>query len=89
MKINSISISSSTALDLELDIFRPVCLINGRLSDLVLDLIREIMGDPFTKQDPDATDDGRFVIHADIEFPESSYSICYLRNADFMGDNRP
>jgi hypothetical protein len=54
----------------------------------VLDLIRELIGDYGAKTDPDCYDDGHFVIHSDIEMDGKNYNVCYIRNADFMGDNR-
>ena len=90
MKINSLQITSATALDLDVTLSpsAPVCILRGRYADLALDLIRELIGDFGAKNDPDRTDDGRFVIHADVETDGKHYSVCYIRNADFMGDNR-
>ena len=87
MKIKKLQITSST-LDLELDVNKSVCFLRGRHSDLVLDLIRELIGDRNSKNDPDQYNDGHFVIHSDIEIDSKNYSVCYIRNADFMGDNR-
>ena len=88
MKIKNLAITSPSALDLELDITSPVCLLSGEHSELALDLIRELIGDYNAKNDPDCYDDGRFVIHSDIEMDGKNYNVCYIRNADFMGDNR-
>lgn len=90
MKINSLQITSATALDLDLTLSdaTPVCMLRGRDSDLALDLVREMLGDFGAKHDPDRTDDGHFVIHADVETDGKHYNVCYIRNADFMGDNR-
>jgi hypothetical protein len=88
MKIKNLTITSPAALDLELDITSPVCLLYGEHSELVLDLIRELIGDYGAKTDPDCYDDGHFVIHSDIEMDGKNYNVCYIRNADFMGDNR-
>ncbi len=63
-------------------------MLRGRYSDLALDLLRELIGDFGAQNDPDRVDDGRFVIHADIEMDNKNYDVCYIRNADFMGDNR-
>lgn len=88
MKIKNLQITSASTLDLELDITSPVCVLRGEYSDLALDLIRELIGDYGAENDPDRFDDGHFVIHSDIEMDGKSYQVCYIRNADFMGDNR-
>ena len=88
MKIKNLTITSPSALDLEFDITSPVCLLYGKHSELALDLIRELIGDYSAKTDPDCYDDGHFVIHSDIEMDGKNYNVCYIRNADFMGDNR-
>ena len=88
MKIKNLTITSPSALDLELDIISPVCLLYGKHSELVLDLVRELIGDYDAKNDPNCYDDGRFVIHSDIEMDGKNYNVCYIRNADFIGDNR-
>lgn len=88
MKINDLQINSASALDFDLAITAPICILRGRHSDLALDLMRELVGDYGAQNDPDRVDDGRFVIHADIEMDNKSYNVCYIRNADFMGDNR-
>lgn len=88
MKIKNLTITSPSTLDLELDITSPVCLLSGEHSELALDLIRELIGDYNAKNDPDCYDDGRFVIHSDIEMDGKNYNVCYIRNADFIGDNR-
>lgn len=88
MKLNNIKITSATALDLDFTLAAPICVLHGRYSDLTLDLLRELIGDYSAQNDPDRVDDGRFVIHADIEMDKKNYSVCYIRNADFMGDNR-
>jgi hypothetical protein len=87
MKIKNLQITSST-LDLELDINKPICILRGQYSDLVLDLVRELIGDYSSENDPDRVDDGHFVLHSDIEMDGKNYNVCYIRNADFMGDNR-
>ena len=88
MKIKNLQITSPSTLDLELDITSPVCVLRGEYSDLALDLIRELIGDYGAENDPDCFDDGHFVIHSDIEMDGKYYQVCYIRNADFMGDNR-
>ena len=88
MKINNIQITSASAINIEFTATSPLCVLRGRYSDLALDLIRELIGDYGAQNDPDRVDDGRFVIHADIEIDNKSYNVCYIRNADFMGDNR-
>ena len=88
MKIKNLAITSPDALDFELDITLPICLLHGEHSELALDLIRELIGDYGAKTDPDCYDDGHFVIHSNIEMDGKNYNVCYIRNADFMGDNR-
>ena len=87
MRIKKIQITSST-IDTKLELHAPICIIRDPHSDLILDLIREIIGDHNAKNDPDRVDDGHFVIHSDIEIDKKNYTVCYIRNADFMGDNR-
>lgn len=87
MKIKNLQITSSN-LDLELDINKPICILRGQYADLVLDLVRELIGDYSSENDPDRVDDGHFVLHSDIEMDGKNYNVCYIRNADFMGDNR-
>ena len=88
MHLASLSITSATALNFDLTPSAPVCILRGRHSDLALDLIRELMGDYGAQNDPDRVDDGRFVIHADVQMDRKHYTVCYIRNADFMGDCR-
>jgi hypothetical protein len=88
MKIKNLAITSPATIDLELDITSPICLLSGEHSELALDLVRELIGDYSAKTDPDCYDDGHFVIHSDIEMDGKNYNVCYIRNADFMGDNR-
>ena len=88
MKIKNLVLSSAGTLNFELDITSPVCILHGEHSALALDLIRELIGDLGAETDPDCYDDGCFVIHSDIEIDGKNYSVCYIRNADFMGDNR-
>ena len=88
MKINNIQITSASTLNIEFATTAPVCVLRGCYSDLALDLFRELIGDFGAQNDPDRIDDGRFVIHADIEMDDKNYNVCYIRNADFMGDNR-
>ncbi|MBQ9785498.1 MAG: hypothetical protein IJW29_08350 [Clostridia bacterium] len=88
MKIKNLQITSASTLDLELNIEKPICVLHGEHSALVLDLIRELIGDYGAETDPDCFDDGHFVMHADVEIDKKSYGVCYIRNADFMGDNR-
>ena len=88
MRINNIQITSASTLNIELATTAPICVLRGRYSDLALDLFRELIGDFGAQNDPDRIDDGRFVIHADIEMDNKNYNVCYIRNADFMGDNR-
>lgn len=88
MKINNLQITSATTLNFDFTSTAPICVLRGRYSDLALDLMRELIGDYGAQNDPDRIDDGRFVIHADIEMDNKNYDVCYIRNADFMGDNR-
>lgn len=88
MKINNIQITSATTLNCDFTSTAPICVLRGRYSDLALDLLRELIGDFGARNDPDRIEDGRFVIHADIEMDNKNYRVCYIRNADFMGDNR-
>lgn len=88
MNINRLQIASATTFDLYLTLTAPICVLRGNYSDLALDLIRELIGDYGAQKNPDRIDDGRFVIHADIEMDGKNYSACYIRNADFIGDNR-
>jgi hypothetical protein len=88
MKVTNLNITSATALELDTNLSKPVTVLSGTHSDLALDLIREIIGDYNATENPDRIDDGHFVIHADIEMDGKNYSICYIRNADFIGDNR-
>ena len=88
MKIKNLAITSPSALDFALDVTSPICVLCGEHSGLALDLVRELIGDYGAENDPDCYDDGRFVLHSDIEMDGKSYNVCYIRNADFMGDNR-
>ncbi len=88
MKIKGFQITSTSTLNVECTTTAPICVLCGRYCDLALDLMREVIGDCGAQNDPDRIDDGRFVIHADIEMDNSNYSVCYIRNADFMSDNR-
>ena len=88
MKINHFQMTSAFALDIESAITSPICVLRGRYSDLALDLMRELIGDYGAQNDPDRVDDGRFVIYADITMDNKKYDVCYIRNADFMGDHR-
>ena len=75
MKIKKLAITSPSARDLELDITSPDCLLSGEHSELALDLVRELIGDYDAKNDPDCYDDGRFVIHSDIEMDGKNYNV--------------
>lgn len=88
MKIKHFQITSASTLNIKFETTAPICVLRGRYSDLALDLMRELIGDYGAQNDPDRVDDGRFVIHADIEMDNKNYNVCYIRNADFMGDNR-
>jgi hypothetical protein len=88
MKINHVSITSASSLDLDFASNNPICVFYGHYSNLVLDLIREVIGDYGSIENPNRIDDGRFVVHADIEIDSKNYAACYIRNADFIGDNR-
>ena len=67
MKIKNLIITSPAVLDFELDVTAPVCVFHGEHSALALDLMRELIGDHGATTDPDAYDDGHFVIHSDIK----------------------
>ena len=88
MKINHFRITSASSLTVEITSTAPICVLRGRYSELALDLMRETIGDYGALNNPDRIDDGRFLIHADIEMDGKNYSVCYIRNADFMGDSR-
>lgn len=88
MKINRFSVMSPSTLSFDQALCAPVCVFRGRHASLALDLLRELMGDPSLSGDPDGYDDGRFVLHADVEMDGKPYNVCYIRNADTMGDNR-
>ena len=88
MRINHIQITSPSALNVEAAVNSPICVLHGHHSDLILDLIRELIGDYGAANDPDRIDDGRFVIHADVQMDAKDFSVCYIRNADYMGDHR-
>jgi hypothetical protein len=88
MKINNISIMSHNALDFELNEVKPITIFRGKHSSLVLDLMREVIGDNNPVCNPDNIDDGHFIIHTDIDMDGKNYSACYIRRADFPGDNR-
>ena len=88
MKINNISIVSHDALDFDLQGVGPVTLFCGEHAGLVLDLISEVLGERGSSFSPDIVDDGRFIIHADLDIEGKGYAVCYIRNADYIGDNR-
>lgn len=88
MKIKHFSVMSESTLNIAFAPASPVCVFCGRYSDLALDLMRELIGDFGSQNDPDRADDGRFVLHADIEIENKNYSVCYIRNADYLGDKR-
>lgn len=88
MKINHITITSPAALSLDLTPSLPICVLYGRHATLALDLLREMIGDSNTDCDPDAVDDGHFVLDGEVEMDGQTYSVCYIRNADFLGDHR-
>lgn len=88
MKIKHFQITSASTLNIEFVATAPICVLRGHYSDLALDLMRELIGNFGAENDPDRVDDGRFVIHTDIEIDSKNYSVCYIRNADLMGDNR-
>lgn len=86
MTIKTFSITSDLS-SVEFNPDAPVCFIRGNESHYVLDLIRELIGNnPYST--PELIDDGSFVIHADVELDGKNYALCYLRNADFVGDCR-
>lgn len=88
MRFNQIQFTSDTALNCEFALTAPICVLCGRHADLALDLMRELIGDYGSTDDPDRVADGRFVLHSNIEMDDKIYNLCYIRNADFMGDHR-
>jgi hypothetical protein len=88
MHIHHFSATSASALSFHMTPSAPICILRGKYSDLILDLLRETIGDYGAEKDPDRIDDGRFVLHADVEMDGKTYAVCYLRNADTMGDHR-
>jgi hypothetical protein len=88
MKINNISITSHTALDFEINGTKPITILRGKHSVLALDLMREVLGDHNSVCNSDNIDGGHFIIHTDIDMDGKNYSACYIRGADFIGDNR-
>ena len=88
MKIKNISITSHTTLDFEINGAKPITILLGKHSALALDLMREVIGDNNAVYDPDSVDDGHFIIHTDVDIDGKNYSACYIRGADFLGDNR-
>ena len=88
MKINNISITSHNALDFEVKGVKSITAFRGKHSGIVLDLVREVIGDRDSVCNPDSIDDGSFIIHADIDIDGKNYSVCYIRNAESSGDNR-
>ena len=88
MKINNISIMSRTALDFEFEVAKSVTVFCGEHASLVLDLISEVLGERGSSFSPDSIDDGHFIIHTDVDIEGKGYAVCYIRNADYIGDNR-
>ena len=88
MTFNHFGITSFSSVNLDFDITSRVSVICGNFSTLALDLMREIIGDSFSQSSPDAYDDGRFVMWADMSIDGKEYGVSYIRNADTMGDNR-
>lgn len=88
MIIKHFQITSADSVNTDITVNSPICVLRGRYSDLALDIMRELIGDYGAQNSPDGFDNGRFVIHADVEADGKNYDICYIRNADFMGDNR-
>ncbi len=88
MRLTSLQITSATAFDLSAALTAPICVFHGRYSALALDLMRELIGDDRAVESPDRIEDGRFVLHANVKMDDKDYALCYIRNADFMGDKR-
>lgn len=88
MTFNHFGITSGSSVNLDFDVTSKVSVICGNFSIVALDLMREIIGDSFFQSSPDAYDDGRFVMWADILIDGKKYGVSYIRNADTMGDNR-
>jgi len=87
MNIHHVEITSATP-PLTLTATVPLCILRGRHSDLVLDWMRELIGDFDTPSHPDRVDSGRFVIHAEVEIDHKHYKVCYIRNAEDTGEHR-
>lgn len=88
MKIKHFRITSADSVNLDIALTAPICVLRGRYSDLSLDLMRELIGDYGVQNEADGFNDGRFVIHSDVEANGKKYDVCYIRNADFIGDDR-
>ena len=88
MTIKNLQVVSPSTLSLDVTVSRPVCVFHGPYAELALDLLRELIGDFTSISDPDRLDDGRFVLQSDVEVDGKSFNVCYIRNADFMGDHR-
>ena len=75
MKIKNFQITSASTINVEFASSLPISVLRGRYSDLALDLLRELIGDFGAQNDLDRVDDGRFVIHADIEMDNKNYDV--------------
>ena len=88
MHIKHFQVVSPSTLNLDVTVSRPVCVFHGQYAELALDLLRELLGDFTSVSDPDRLDDGRFVLQSDVDADGKNFSVCFIRNADFMGDHR-
>ena len=88
MKIKSFRLTATTDMDFDFVSASSVAVLRGNYSNLVLDLMREVIGDYDSVDSPDRINDGSFVLHADVDIAGKDYSVCYIRNADYIGDSR-
>ncbi|MGN0813169.1 MAG: hypothetical protein ACI4MQ_06660 [Candidatus Coproplasma sp.] len=88
MKITHFQVTSATTLNLDFNVTTPITIFRGRYSDLVLDLMREMLCDGEWLYDPNRYDGGRFKINADVEMDGKNYDVFYFRNKGFKGDKR-
>lgn len=80
--------ADTSIFSVELSADKPICFIRGGYSNFVLDLMRELIGDYVSHCYLDNVNDGFYVLHADIEDGSKNYQVCYIRNAEEVGDNR-
>ena len=88
MQINKLSVASHSTLNFELDPVRPITVFYGRYASAALNLINELICSHSSFEAAGGPLGGRFIIHADIEDGGKEYSVCYIRNAESVGDCR-